>query len=446
MSLLWQLWTDARALALACPARCLHPHERGLSIRPTDGRRPSHRLVSLAAEVEHVAVSPPVLPLVENLLSLRFGTDVRIAAVQDFPYAQVSRCTLHAASSAVPPTVIVRVPRHNPARTGLARLRNEQAALTFLGSIGSTLAPRFIAGDTTAGILVTEDLGPDPSLLNLLLGSDMVAARQGLVAFAQGLGTLHAQTAGRASAYHACRAQLGPSDPSAEDAAVRFHIAESWQRVQDAVAHLHLPPPHDVDRDIAEVVRTFAAPGPFLALSNGDPSPLNCMIAHGVARFFDFEGATFRHALVDAAVLRYLYPTGGPPWHLPDGMVDQIEQTYREAIAPGCPEIYDDAAYESGMAAASAAWTILRMERLPRVEAGPDRDSWPLLPSGWSAPIPTRSRRHQLVSVIDTFIASARRAGTLELFADWCESLVVALRARWPEATEDLPLLYPAFQ
>jgi hypothetical protein len=392
-----------------------------------------------------VTLSTPARQTVENLLSMRFGTRVSIADVNDFPYSQVSRCTLEAAGSAAPSTVIVRVPRDDPARSGLARLRNEHAAPEFLSSIGSTLAPRFIAGDATAGLLVTEDLGTDPSLLDLLLGDDKGAARQGLLAFARGLGTLHAQTAGRASAYAARRAQLGPADPDAEDAAVRFRVAESWQHVQDAVARLRLPRPRGVDHDVAEVVCTFAVPGAYLALSSGDPSPVNCKIAQGAVRFVDFEGTTFRHALIDAIVLRYLYPTGGPPWRLPKDMADPIEPAYREALAQACPGALDDADYEGGMAAASAAWTILRMVRLPKVEAGPDRTPWLLVPPGWSAPVPTRSRRRQLVAIIDTFIASARRAGTFETLAAWCESLVDALRARWPEATEEIPL-YPAFQ
>jgi hypothetical protein len=186
-------------------------------------------------------------------------------------------------------------------------------------------------------------------------------------------------------------------------------------------------------------------PGAYLALSSGDPSPVNCTIAQGAVRFFDFEGATFRHALIDATVLRYLYPTGGPPWRLPKDMADPIESAYREALAEAGPDARDDADYEGGMAAASAAWTILRMVRLPKVEAGPDRKPWLLVPPGWSAPVPTRSQRRQLVAIIDTFIASARRAGTCETLAAWCESLVDALRARWPEATEEIPL-YPAFQ
>ena len=92
-------------------------------------------------------------------------------------------------------------------------------------------------GDATAGILVTEDLGTDPSLL----GNDRVAVHQGLLAFARGLGTLHAQTTGRASKYHERRARLDPHGPGGDDGTLRMCVAESWQQVQDAVTQLSLP-------------------------------------------------------------------------------------------------------------------------------------------------------------------------------------------------------------
>jgi hypothetical protein len=391
-----------------------------------------------------IALSATTRQTVEQLLSARFGARIRIAGVTAFPYSWVSRCALEADGGTAPPTVIVRLLRDNPARSGSARLRNERAALEFLTSIGSALAPRFIAGDA-AGILVTEDLGTHPSLLDLLLGDDEEAARQGLLAFAGGLGALHAQTAGRASAYAERRARLGPPDLDPEGLTAPGCVAESWRLVREAVERLGLPHPHGVDDDIEEAARLLAAPGAYLALSSGDPSVVNCTVASGAVRFFDFEAAGFRHALIDATVLRYPYPTGGPVWRLPREVADLIEPAYREALARACPDARDDANYERGMAAACAAWTILRMARLPKVEAGPDRDSWPLVPPGWSAPIPTRSRRRQLVAIVETCIASARRAGALERLAAWCERLVGALRARWPEATEALPL-YPAFR
>src|SRR6185312_7902414 len=100
-----------------------------------------------------LTLSKSVQQTAEHLLSLRFGTQVGIADVSDFPYSQVARCTLEATSSAIPSTVIVRVSRDDPARSGLGRLRNEHAALVFLSAVGNTLAPRFIAGDAMAGIL-----------------------------------------------------------------------------------------------------------------------------------------------------------------------------------------------------------------------------------------------------------------------------------------------------
>jgi Ser/Thr protein kinase RdoA (MazF antagonist) len=377
----------------------------------------------------------------EDALSARFGGRVHIAAEVQFWPSCVFRCQLlpssrstapEAVPEAVPETVIVRVPREGTTRSGRTGLHNEQAALEYLTEIGIPLAPRFLAGGGAAGFLVTEDLGTHPSLLDLLLGEDAEAARRGILAFAHGLGRLHAQTAGWTE-----------SLPAALPV-VRVPVAEHWQQTRDAVAQLGLPTPQGADGDVEALARLLAEPGDCLALSSGDPSVVNCQISSGSVRFFDFEAACFRHALADAAVLRYLYPTGGPPWRLPHEVALQIEAAYRAELVQVCPIAQDDSRYERGMAAASAAWMILRMARLPRVDAGPDRDPWLLLPPGWSAPVPTRSRRRQLVAILETGIASARRACAFEALAAWCECLTDALRGRWPEAAERLPL-YPAF-
>jgi len=373
-----------------------------------------------------------VRQVVEETLSARFGGRVHIAEVQNFWPSCVFRCTLQSSRGAIPETVIVRVPREGTSRSGRAGLDNEQAALEYLTQIGSSLAPRFLAGGSSAGFLVTEDLGDHPSLLDLLLGKDLETAMQGFIAFARGLGKLHAQTAGQSE---------GVRDALP---VVRVPVAEHWQQVLDAVEQLDLPAPRGVDSDIEELVHLLAESGDCVALSSADTSVVNCKISGDSVRFFDFEEACFRHVLIDATVLRYPYPTGGPPWRLPYEVALQTESAYRAELAQVCPVAQDDDRFERGMAAASAAWTIIRMARLPKVDAGPDRDPWLLLPPDWSAPVPSRSRRRQLVAIIETFIASAHHACIFEALAAWCEFLADALRTRWPEAFEELPL-YPAF-
>lgn len=368
---------------------------------------------------------------VEVGLSERFGVTVGVVEARNIGPSRVFRCTLWSSAGAAPGTVIVRIPREE----GADPLGREKAALELLAAVGSTLAPRFLAGGAGAGFLASEDLGPQPSLLGLLLGKDQEAAAQGTLAFARGLGRLHAQTA---QGSPAGRGPAGlPRAPSP--------VAEHWRSVREAVERLGLPAPQGVDRDVEEISRALTTPGDYLALSSGDPSVVNCQITDGFVRFFDFESACFRHALCDAAVLRFPYPTGGPPWRLPSEIVLRAEVAYRTELARACPDADADASYERGMAAACAAWMIVRLARLSRVDAGPDRDSWPLLPLGWSGPVPTRSRRRQLVSILETWVALSDRTRGFDALAAWGARLTDALRARWPEASEELPL-YPAFE
>ena len=397
-------------------------------------------------DVAASAVLPPAdVETVETLLSAQYGVRVRVGNVEGFPYSRVSRCWLEAPGAVSPPTVIVRLLRDDPSRSGGWRIQNERAALEFLTSIGSPVAPRIIAGDAASRLLIAEDLGHHPSLLHLLLGADRSAACHGLRAFARGMGGLHADTIGYASAYEEHRMRFGLADPGTEYSASHPAITENWARVRHAVHQLGLPQPRGVAGDVEVIAHLLAGSSDGLALSSGDPSPLNCMVVNDEVRFFDFEDACFRHPLIDASVMRYLYPTGGPVWHLPPEVANSVEASYRDKLRRVCPFATDDEDYEQGIAAACAAWTILRMTRLTRVDAGPDRDSWPILPLDWSAPIPTRSRRQQLVSILETCISSLRQAGVHDALAAWFEAIATSLRARWPEAMDET-LLYPAFQ
>lgn len=349
------------------------------------------------------------------------------------------RCRLgvgQSSSDAVPGTVIVRLPREGAARSGSAPLDSERAAIQHLASVGSTLAPRYYAGGADAGFLASEDLGTGPSLLDLLLGKDPEAATQGGAQF---------RTEPRTASYTDILARTLYRRQSSELAARPETYPKTLGTGKGVCSTAW--PSHSTGRGSghcrdSQNSRRHQA---YIALSSGDPSVVNCKVINGQVSFLDFEEACLRPALVDAAVLHFLYPTGGPSWQVPRGMALQLESVYRAELARVCPAATEDASSYGGIAAAGAAWMILRMARLPLVDAGPDRDPWQLLPPDWSGPIPARSRRRQLVAIVETWIGLAGRANSLCALATWCESVTGALRDRWPEASEEFPF-YPAFK
>ncbi len=377
---------------------------------------------------------------VEKSLSARFERHVSIADVHNFPYSCVFRCSLTGSpegkDATLPRTVIVRLPRASGGRKGPTLLQNEHSALAYLMELRCELTPGVLGGGADAGFLITNDFGDAPSLLDVLLGNDPVAAERSVLAFARAFARLHTRT-------------LSLITPPTEPRMVTTNaptVEESWQEVREAVAQIGLPGPDDaVHNDVATVVRTLANPGAFRVLSSGDPSVVNCKVTDAGVRFFDFEEASLRHVFCDIVLLHYFYPTGGPAWLLPAELAARMERQYRSEWARSGAAPLTDSEHNTGVAVAATAWTVLRLARLQGVDTGPDPDPWLLLPPDWSGPAPIRSRRRQLVSLLETCSDSLRRADTLGSFAGWCEQMTIALRSRWKESTEELPL-YPAFR
>jgi hypothetical protein len=59
------------------------------------------------------------------------------------------------------------------------------------------VAPRLLAADIRAGILLMEDLGPGGSLAGSLLDGDRQRAQADLISYAEALGSMHAWSMGR---------------------------------------------------------------------------------------------------------------------------------------------------------------------------------------------------------------------------------------------------------
>ena len=156
------------------------------------------------------------VPRIEGLLTQAFGTQVKIAKSERLAPWFVMRCAVASEVDDVPTSVIVKVRRDGTARSDPMQVCTERAALEFVDELGERLAPRLIASDLEVGILVLEDLAPRISLAEILKKGDAGLAREGLLAFARTLGTLHSVSSGRKTSYYARRRALGPVDPEAD--------------------------------------------------------------------------------------------------------------------------------------------------------------------------------------------------------------------------------------
>jgi len=394
-----------------------------MSLPDAVSRRVTRLLCAYAATHVHIAHCGPVT----EGWSAQFGPN---------PWPWVTRCAIEDATGVAPASVIVKVRRPEGHRRGeLEQLQNERAALEFLTAIGSALGPRLLAADDDAGILVIEDLGAGPALEDLLLGSDPSVAERGLVAFAGTLGRLHAATVGHATEYYQVRSRRGPVDPAVDRISILgVDIARAWGHLRKIVADCpYIPTPQGVDSDVDGLLRVLSEPGSYLAFSNGDTCPANCRMLDGGVRFIDFEHASFRHASLDAAALRFPFPACGCWSRLPRDVGRRAEEAYRTEMACSCPDVLDRASYAHGLTVACAAWTIVRAVRLPKLENADEAH-------------PLRfSRRGQLLDTIDATVDCAHHSRSLQSLASWLASVGDALRARWSHVASPQPV-YSAFQ
>ncbi|WP_433223056.1 hypothetical protein ACQP00_25120 [Dactylosporangium sp. CS-047395] len=322
--------------------------------------------------------------------------------------APVTRLTFDREVEGVGRTVVVKTRRvEGDGHGGPAYLRREEAALRAVAHLG--VAPRLIAADQDVGVVVTADLGSWPTLEALLLGDDADAAAQALIAFGTTVGRLHAGTS----------SQVGVKLP--------WPGAERWQDVEAACANLGLPDARDAAGDAAFVAAQFAEPGPFGVLAHNDLNPGNAIVTPGGVRLVDFEGADHGHLGFDASFLHFPFPTYSAHWAtLPPSVVRAADRAYRGEL--------EGEGLDQAIVVGAAAALAVRVQRLQLLASGdqPAAIRW--------------RRRAQLVQQIGVFTRLAAEAGALPRLAGWFERLAAAMAARWPDATDPAPAVFPAFQ
>lgn len=369
-----------------------------------------------------MSFAAPSPQVVSTLLTAHAGEPVQVTMTEPVYGSTVFRCHLDRAIGDLGRTVIFKRGRAvGEPRSEGQMMRREIAALRFLTANALPFGPRSIAADAAESLAIMEDLGDGPSLEELLFGTDRQAALDGLVAFGDALGRLHAATAGRADAFLASRARTGATPSALEPAGAHgLSFISRWDLLRNTVAALpDLPQPVDVEADVDAMLKPLAPTGPCLAMTNGDPCPANTRITGSTLRFLDFEEANFRHALIDVAMLHFPFPPC-PCWSLvPDEAMAAAIDAWRRAFAHHYPDVLDDGEFLPGVAAACLAWAILRLGPLARLDGTDERQ-----PVGFS-------KRAQRLATIDTAVRVARRAGTLPALTEWLAALSAALRERW---------------
>jgi Ser/Thr protein kinase RdoA (MazF antagonist) len=347
------------------------------------------------------------------------------AAVEPFggEYAPVTRLRYRDGTS-----VVVKTRRVEGAGWGGPHhLRRELVALSLLDGLGVDVAPSVLAADEAAGVVVMRDLGADrPTLEAQLLGDDPDAAAAAMVGLGATAGRLHAATASAEVEDEHRRRLSALGTDAGRDRHGLWPGARQWQDVVNATRALGLPDAALAADDVAEVAAAEAEPGAAGALVHLDLNPRNAVVGEdGVVRLVDFEGSTFGHAGLDAGFLHYPFPNYSQHWAvLPDEVVAAADGAYRTAF----PALDDRL-----LAVGAAALFAIRVQRLPvlAAEGQSPHDSW--------------RRRAQLVQQADVLVRLCERADALPGLVRWVRALRAAMAARWPDATDPPPPVFPAF-
>lgn len=386
----------------------------------------------------------------ERVLSDAFGSPVRLGEYQslrDKYRNRVLRCPVTHAPAGAPASVIIKASvgegenaydPHKDNREDTAwRFFNEWAGTRFLNERGAdpALCARLLGADRAGGLIVLEDLGSGPSLADALQGDDPRAAIAALRQYAASMGRLHARTIGGEEDWRHLRRAV-----SGNDRASFAREGDDWSEKSAVPFREHgdalgVTIPAGFDDECAAVQRAMTEPGPFDAFAPGDTCPDNHRLTPdgSYLRFFDFEFAGFRHALLDAAYLHLPFPTCWCVARLPEDLPDELEAAYRSELRAGCPEAAADGVFHAAMSHARAYWTLATV-------------SWGLEHalkenSDWG--LSSVRQRHPLR--LEKFAARSERFGHLPALSAACRALAEKLRVLWPAEETEMPL-YPPFR
>lgn len=299
--------------------------------------------------------------------------------------------------------VIAKVARDDRA------FRANAATPDFLATVGlAGSVPELLGTIRPARLLLLEELA-GPSLADLLLDGDAVAAGAALAAEAALLGEMSARTQGKMEAFE----RLGGPPP--------YPVEELLRPFAGATAAVLALP--DLGDEL-EQLEDFWRAGARAAFSPLDTCPDNNAWAAGRLRLFDLDFAGFQHPALTYSYFDVAWPTCWCLAALPVDLQAQLRRVFLERCPVSVPEA----------ALAAACWAVFNIgSRLPQaLEA--DQPIAPRSPTALRAMLLWRSEE-----AVRRLSDSGGLPRLRVAFADLSDRL----RELWP-GTGALPA-YPAF-
>jgi hypothetical protein len=241
---------------------------------------------------------------------------------------------------------------------------------------------------------------------------------------------MHALTIGRQPEFDRLRDMLGPR----EKATAYYTYQWLATALQNAVRDLAVTPAPGVDDELAVLIETIKAPGPFLAYTHGDPCPDNDVRVSSQRRLLDFEFGDFRHALTDGVYGRILFPTCWCSNRVPPSVVTQMEASYRAMLSQACPAARDDVLFSQAVVASCAYWALTMYTWNPVADLLVHDQEWGIA-----------TTRQRVLARSEIFAQTAEQFGHLEAIGTTLQAVAAKLRTRLPAEVDSMPS-YPALR
>lgn len=329
----------------------------------------------------------------------------------------------------------------------LRRFSRDWAGLEFLSNINFQFSPHFYGGSLKHRFVLLEDLGElHVSLVDSLTSDKLQDAKAALHRLVKSMGQFHAAGYEKTQEYFKILHQLNPNLDTWQNDLDRS-LEKSVPQLQSLLKKLNISASEELWKDIKSVLKSNIGPGPFTTLIHGDICPDNVFDnpLNGEMHFIDFEHASVRSALLDGTYLRMGMPTCWCAKAIPNNLILELENIYREELKKKIPATHDDKVYHTAYVNACAFWMLNKGILL--IEDVLDEER-----VGGSGPTPPNSLwkreenlvRPRVISRLQAFIDVTIKYNQLSTLRDMAEKILDEVKLQWPDV---LSLnVYPAFE